>query len=284
LIAPLDTVVAITINFDRFSVSEGDTLYVYNGESETAPLLAAYSGSEVPASLTCNGTRVFLRFATDGSIQNGGWLLSFDGNVPVLCSGTEVLTASSGSFSDGSGPYNYRNNSACKFKIQPPYATDITLSFSEFDLVDQDVLSVFAITGNQLLGNLTGNSIPEDFTVPSNGFFIIFKTNAYYSAQGFTASYTIGNVSTKGLDKITSLNVTPNPATDYVMVSWNNDINQNIELNMSNISGKIVYHETLNLKKGNFEKAIPVFELSNGMYFLTLSTPEGKITTKVIKQ
>jgi hypothetical protein len=282
LIDPVDTVNSITVTFVRFDLSSSDSLYLYDGADADAPLLAAYSGNTIPENVTSNGDKMFIRFVTDGSVQDSGWLAEYYTELPNLCSGTETMTGPSGSFSDGSGPYNYKNNSACKFKILPPYAINLTLTFEEFDLLAEDEISVYSLPANQLIATLTGNDIPDPITLPFGGFFLIFKSNPYYTAGGFSASYSIGNVGTTDIPGINSLNISPNPASDFIMVRAYNDKNQQIQLGLSDMTGKNLFKETFIAQKGNLEKSIDISAFNSGMYFLTMQSAEGKVTQKVI--
>ncbi|MEI6059683.1 MAG: C10 family peptidase, partial [Bacteroidota bacterium] len=282
LIAPLDTIMSITANFVKFDVSSGDSLYFYDGADAGANLLAAYSGNTLPSSVTTTGNKMFIKFVTDASVQGTGWLIEYTANLPSLCAGTKNMVEPSGAFTDGSGPYNYKNNSACKFKIQPPYAMNLTLTFDEFDLVQGDEVTVYSLASNALLATLTGNQIPDPITVPLNGLFVIFKSNNYYTSGGFSASYSVGNVGTEQLPGISSLNISPNPASDFIMVRAYNNKSQQMQFSIVDMTGKNLYTETFQAQKGNIEKSIDVSNFKSGMYFLTVKNTEGKVTQKVI--
>ncbi|MCS7189561.1 MAG: T9SS type A sorting domain-containing protein [Bacteroidia bacterium] len=107
------------------------------------------------------------------------------------CSGTQTLTASSGVFSDGSGNNNYANNADCRWLIQPPNATSITLSFQSFNLASGD--SVIVYNGSNIssprLGAFSGNSLPPNLTSSSGVMLVRFISNASGTADGFIASY-----------------------------------------------------------------------------------------------
>jgi len=282
LIAPLDSVLSITATFVRFDISDTDMLNFYDGEDASAPLLASYTGNTLPADVTTTGKKMFIQFVTDGSVQDTGWLLEYNANLPSLCSGTKNMNEPSGAFTDGSGPFNYKNNSVCKFKIQPPYAIDLTLTFDEFDLVLGDEVTVYSLADNVQIANLTGSELPAPITVPVGGLYLVFKTDLYSTGGGFSASYSIGNVGSKELKDVTSLNISPNPASEFIMLRAFNNKTQQLQLALNDITGKILFSESFVAYKGNIEKAIDVKDLTPGMYFLTIKTNEGKVTQKVI--
>jgi hypothetical protein len=282
LIAPVDTVNSIAVSFVRFDLSSADTLYFYDGEDASAPLLAAYSGNSIPAGVSSTGDRLFIQFVTDGTVQDTGWLIEYTSGLPNLCSGTKTMVEPIGSFSDGSGPYNYKNNTLCKYKIQPPYAMNLTLTFDEFNLLPEDDISVYSLTNSDLIATLTGNTIPDPITVPVGGLYLIFKTNNYYTSGGFNALYSVGNVGVNELPGISSLNISPNPASDFVMLRAYNSRSQQMQVILTDMTGKNLLNETFSLQSGNIEKSIDVSRFDAGMYFITVKTGEGKVTQKLI--
>lgn len=282
LIAPVDSVNSITVSFVRFDLSSSDTLYFYDGSDASAPLLAAYSGSNLPSEVSSTGNKIFIQFNTDATTQSAGWLVEYSSSFPSFCSGTKTLTTPTGAFSDGSGDFDYKNNTLCKYKILPPYAMDLTLTFDEFDLLDEDQLLVHSLETSELLATLSGNQIPDPITVPFGGLYIIFQTNSYYTAGGFSASYTVGNVGTDVLPEISSLNISPNPASDFIMIRAYNGKDQQMQIILNDMTGKRLYNETFSAHQGNIEKSIDVSNLNPGMYFFKLKSNEGEVTQKLI--
>ena len=79
------------------------------------------------------------------------------------CSGTTSLTASSGTFTDGSGSANYGNNSNCKWVIAPAGATQITLNFTTFNTeATYDIVTVYNGLDDTypVLATWWGNTLP----------------------------------------------------------------------------------------------------------------------------
>jgi hypothetical protein len=132
------------------------------------------------AVLAPNGFRTGLTSSLGCSPPSGG------------CSGTQTLTAASGTFSDGSGSGNYQNNSDCRWLIQPPNATSITLTFQSFNLLSGDFVYVYdgSTTSAPLLGTFSGNTLPAPVTSSGGVMLVRFVSNASGTADGFVASYT----------------------------------------------------------------------------------------------
>jgi bacillolysin len=70
-------------------------------------------------------------FVSDYSTTMQGFSANYTSTGSAYCSGTTNLnTSDNASFTDGSGGNNYCNNQDCKWLIQPPQATSVTLNFT----------------------------------------------------------------------------------------------------------------------------------------------------------
>ncbi|MCK9303676.1 MAG: T9SS type A sorting domain-containing protein, partial [Bacteroidales bacterium] len=114
---------------------------------------------------------------------------------PYYCSGTKILTSKSGRVNDGSGPINnYLTGTDAGWLIQPQGEYDsvvnITLSWESFDVATGDVVKIYDGTDQNatLIGEYSGNTLPETFTSSGNTLFI--KFNSTNEAPGFTFVYT----------------------------------------------------------------------------------------------
>ncbi|MCS7086552.1 MAG: S8 family serine peptidase, partial [Bacteroidia bacterium] len=147
----------ITFTFDRFDVEDGyDYVYIYDGLTTGDPLLAAFTGDQVPPPVTSSSGQMLIQFVTDFIIQTDGWAGHY---VSDFCSGLTLLTAPSGTFSDGSGPYNYRLATQCVWDIEVANATGIEIGFTSFDVEeDYDFVYVYKHDGTNyvLHATLTG--------------------------------------------------------------------------------------------------------------------------------
>ena len=130
------------------------------------------------------------------------------------CSGTTNLTASSGSFSDGSGSNNYMDYTSCSWLIQPSTtAASITLSFSSFSTESgYDYVEVYQGTGTSgtLLGSFSGSSIPSSITATGSSMYVTFTTDGSVTYQGWNASYT-----SVALCTATTPTITPSGSTTF---------------------------------------------------------------------
>jgi cubilin len=168
LIMPED-VLNITLTFTELVMEDGyDYVRIYDGPTTGDELLGEYTGTSLPASVTSSGSSMLIHFTSDGSVNASGWAASYtsipSGSGPCL---EETYTNQTGSFSDNSCNGDYDNNADCRKLIQVPGADYIVLVFTEFNTeTDWDFVSVYdgPTTGDDLLGEFTGTSLPGSIT------------------------------------------------------------------------------------------------------------------------
>lgn len=69
---------SITINFSEFNLeNSNDVLWLYDGSSTAAPLLGSFTGSTNPGTLVANSGAFTLKFHSNASINNSGFILSY---------------------------------------------------------------------------------------------------------------------------------------------------------------------------------------------------------------
>ncbi|MGC8864824.1 MAG: C10 family peptidase [Bacteroidales bacterium] len=282
-----DSVTSITVSFQRFDMQAGDTLYIYNGADVTAPLVGKYSGSSLPSQFTSNGNKVLLHMVTNGNGQAQGWLLNFQANRPTFCSGTKTYTDYSATFDDGSGSFNYVPNSNCMYKITPPYASSVTLYFDYFESEpDNDWLKVYDLKTQQLLATISGvyapGTAPDPITSPSGQFYLIWKTDGAFNYKGWQVHYETLNVGMEPDQLFSEFHLWPNPVHDYLNLSFTSAQPQNLRIQLSSMTGTLVYSENLSSFMGSYEKQIPVQSLAKGIYILKFESENGVYTRKVV--
>jgi len=285
LIQPTDSVTAININFNQFSLGVGDSVKIYNGTNSSAPLLASFGQNSGTAQVTTTGDAMYVMFITDGSDEGDGFQAEFTSTYPVYCTNSiTTLSDPEGFFSDGSGTHNYNNNTVCKWKINPgDGAKDLTLVFSSFDLEDgKDYLKVYDIPSNQLLGNLTGSTLPAPIVSQTGQMLLMFSSNGFNNYQGFEAEYYISNVKTNEKEFASGLAVYPNPAAGYTEVKFNLNEQSEVNISLFNLLGESVYTETGNYAAGFFHKTLQLGHLNSGVYMLRISSSTGSIARRLV--
>jgi len=75
-------VVNITINFISFNLETNwDYLYVYDGTTTSAPLLATYTGTSIPGNVSSTGPSILVEFRSDCSTTASGYQFNWTSNV-----------------------------------------------------------------------------------------------------------------------------------------------------------------------------------------------------------
>lgn len=185
----------IQLNFTRFATEiTFDVVTIYDGPTTSSTLLGTYSGINLPPTINSSGGSLLVRFTSDFTSNDRGFEANYVSSNS-FCLPNRTLTNASGTFTDGSGANNYENNSNCSWLIQPPRATNITLTFSVFDLeLTNDVVNLYDGTDNTgtLIGSYSGPTAPPVASIngTNKSLFLEFITDGQNTAQGFAASYT----------------------------------------------------------------------------------------------
>jgi hypothetical protein len=283
LIAPADSVEYITLEFLHFNTAKGDILSVYDGETTAAPLLGSFQGDDLPDDVSSGGDKMLITFVSSYSGGAPGWLLSYSSKIPVYCSGMTQMIEQSGYFSDGSGPGDYHNNTACMWMLDPPGASELTLFFTSFETEEAyDLVKVFDLETQQLLAEFSGNTIPGPVTSPSGRMFVTFSTNYTITAPGWEAWYETDLV---GLDETKTLNrieIYPNPAREKVNLSWMSAKPAKWRITLRSMTGRTVAEQEIIAGEGCNRHEMDVSLLPAGMYLLEFSTEAGVLYKKVL--
>lgn len=282
LIDPTESVSSISLTFNAFNVDSSDSVFIYDGENEKAALLGVYTGTAIPPAINSSGNKLFLKFKTDGSKESKGWMAEFHSVTPVYCSGMTTLTSDSGSFSNGSGGKNYNNNANCKWRIQPPDAREITLSFNSFDLEEHDKLSVYSVGASTiLLGKFTGKKKPDPIVSPTGALLIMFNSNGYNTAAGFDANYTSISTGTEKIDISAGLTIFPNPATKKISIETSSNLRGETTICIYNMNGALLLQEKF--QSQNLIE-LEVSALAKGFYLIKIQTNKGIETKRLVVQ
>lgn len=86
------------------------------------------------------------------------------------------------------------------------------------------------------------------------------------------------------LEALKELTLFPNPATSEVNLSFNVEANQEMNVTITDVSGKIVQTNAIQAKTGKNLVMMDLSVQSNGMYFVTVSTNTGRKVLQFVKQ
>lgn len=276
-----DSISDITLTFNRFGTSQGDTVFVYDGNSENSVLLGAFSGDEIPGAVTSSGNQMLIAFHSNETDVNAGWFASYSTSTPEWCSGSTTQTYPAGQVGDGSGTFNYSNNSICQFRIMPAGASWVTLTFNTFATEeDADWVKVIDLGSQTVIGEFSGSTIPEPVTATSGKMLILFTTNGSVTAQGWDATYISDLVGIAGSYVPEDFLIYPNPAKDMVMFRFTQNNLQQASLEIMNLSGQIIRSIALT-DQNDRAITIDVTNFTGGLYIVKLTTLNGTTIKKL---
>lgn len=280
-----DSVTKVQMKVMDFALEANDTFVIYDGDDASAPVLLSCSGANPPAldsTINSTGNSLYIEFESDGSGTDAGFYVEYWATVPSYCSGLVKYEEPTGELSDGSGDFDYSNNSGCMFSIEPEYASNITLYFDEFETEEGvDKVKVYDGTTN-LIGTFSGSELPDEITATSGQMFIIFNSNAWVNAPGWKAHYTIDNVGMNENAGFEALAIYPNPANDQINIRFKNEDMESFSINLMSITGKTVYRNEYNEMRDYARTSIDVSNLPKGVYILQIQGESKAVTKKVV--
>ncbi len=278
LIAPEDSVEYITLQFLRFTTEAGDVLTVYDGETTSAPILGTFQGTDIPEEITSSGDKILITFSSDASGTAPGWLLKYESEIPVYCSGMTSYTEQSGSIFDGSGSRDYHNSTTCMWMLDPPGASELTIYFTSFNTEETyDVVKVFDLDTQVLLAEFSGDITAGPVTSPSGRMFVAFSTNYTITAPGWEAYYETDLVHVEENNIDQSLQLFPNPAKNSVNIEWNTSMNEKAIIRIAAMTGQHILSKEVESQSGSNTIILDVSEIEAGIYLLEMNC--GKETS-----
>lgn len=174
------------------------------------------------------------------------------------------------------------------WKIQPAWASNLTLTFTEFNTeAGADVVKIYDASNNSLLATYSGEysagNMPAPVTIPSGKLFMTFQSDGAVNKPGWTAEWEIANTSIEdkeaGFDQLL---IYPNPAENLLNVSFSLDQDQSLNIRLISATGKVVYDENKKDASGNYINTIDLSDFAKGVYFLTIQGDRGTVTEKVV--
>ncbi|CAL8142101.1 unnamed protein product [Orchesella dallaii] len=175
-----------------------DYLEIRDGLQETAPVLEKLCNTTHPAPITSSGPYLTIRFHTDDSSSDQGFLMTYN-EIPGIPGCGGLLTSAVGVFSSPHHPQPYAHDLECDWLIRLPSRDDrINLKFLTFELergfirrCHFDFVEVHdgPSQDSPLVGRFCGRNVPPDFTSRTNQLFIKFKSDESVALGGFSAKY-----------------------------------------------------------------------------------------------
>jgi len=282
----MDSVTSIELSVKRCSISgDGDYLRIYDGEDNTAPLLAELTGDTIPDKIESTGNKVFVEFTSNDDQTAPGFYLDYHVNLPVVCETGVIIKDLIATIADGSVNFPYRNSSFCSWYILPETDKPLTLHFNYFNTESgNDIVSIYDIGSEELIAEISGNyeSPPEPVTAPSGQMMIFFSTNDTIREDGWEAWYDLVTTVEEKNSEV-ALIISPNPFTNTTNLEFEMQKPGKIELKIYNQLGELVETIQTNTQAGKQIITWDANDLPSGVYFIRLQIGNELITRKMIK-
>ncbi len=185
-------------NQAAFSLSGGDSLFIYDGPTATSNPLAVYVAGSVAETVTSTSTCLTFKFKSDAGSVASGWQASFScvatlpGPVSYSMS-SGIRYTCGGSFFDDGGSGGYYNDYANHTQTFTSYnGNRLSFNFTLFNTYSNaDVLYIYdgPNTSYPLIGSYTNSSSPGNIMSTGASLTFVFNVNsAGSSTQGWAAS------------------------------------------------------------------------------------------------
>lgn len=266
-------------------IGEGDTMFVSTDNPTIAPM--AFTGDSAKTlSLSCS--EVTIRFVSDGEVTSQGVSVSYSSVTTVFCETSPLLTASSGTITDGSEDEDYNPLSFCKFRIKVTGNPAIRLVFREFELEEgHDSLHIYKFLNQNItyLTSLTG-SMEEgtEMVFNTNRLLFVFESDEQNNAAGFTFDFEGVPVTDIPDHANLSVSIWPNPSSSEVYVTIGEEAtSSSVVLQLCDLFGRKL-EEKICAKAGE-TVSFNVSGLAKGVYFVRIMTEDGSmVTRKIVRQ
>ncbi|EGV91962.1 Bone morphogenetic protein 1 [Cricetulus griseus] len=172
-----------------------DHLEVFDGRDAKAPVLARFCGSKKPEPVLATGSRMFLRFYSDNSVQRKG----FQASHSTECGGqvrADVKTKDLYSHAQF-GDNNYPGGVDCEWVIVAEEGYGVELVFQTFEVEEEtdcgyDYMELFDGYDSTAprLGRYCGSGPPEEVYSAGDSVLVKFHSDDTISKKGFHLRYT----------------------------------------------------------------------------------------------
>lgn len=214
------------------------------------------------------------------------------------------------------------DNDSLYYDIDVMAISDYTDPFTVYIAATQDVFYQYSVLGSRnftnnvrkMLPDTSNNKLPSGFTAnqpvnfkgsynyqtgtvlkgsntfsksPHEGHLVVFVQNdiskEVMQAEAFKAKFPQNIVKHEHLDQIT---VYPNPAKDYLNISFTLTNTSDVSVKISDLSGKVI-SQTISdsFNSGEHKIALPLHDIPNGIYRVSIVSQQGtyNIPLSIIK-
>ncbi|KAF4527383.1 hypothetical protein B566_EDAN015953, partial [Ephemera danica] len=172
-----------------------DFIRIYDGGSNTDPLLREFCTTSQPSLFFSSGQEVIVHFHSDDKSSDYGFQMTYTASPGVAgCGG--VWTDLFGEITSPNYPRSYPGNLYCEYLIQLPQSQRIKVTFEDLQLqsaqscaYDYIQIREGSTEDSPLVGTYCGSDQPTPYTSIGNELLIVFHTDATVTTRGFKLKY-----------------------------------------------------------------------------------------------
>ena len=279
-----DSIATIELTWEQFDIAASDNVSIYDGGTESAPLVGTYTGTTLPEFFKSSGNQILIKLhAAQSSATAAGFVFTYKSNYPQYCPGS-IVQINSNSASGYSNPENkyYNPSTTCRWNIVYSHSTGGTLTLNYVDTYDE---KDYCQVGDYETGQsqkYSGNVVNEVIPLSQKGCMITFSTdNMYTSGHGLHFTYIDNNQDAIGNIQMESISVYPNPAKNILNVKFESTEAQNVTVGVTDILGRVVYKDSFT----HYDVTNHVIDVSSfnaGIYIVTVESKLGTETKKIV--
>jgi lysyl endopeptidase len=271
----------VKVRFENYC-GYGNNLFVDNINITSSVPTAAVSIGGTP-NPSCAGQNV--TFTATPTF--GGTTPSYQWKVNGNNVGTNSATYTTSTLSNGDVVTCVMTSNYPGVQGNPATSQSVTATVNPIPATPTVTQNGFTLTSSSPTGNqwyLNGNPITgatgQNYTATQNGNYTVVVTQNACSSAASTP-VTVSGMGIEGQTAIGALRVFPNPANEKINISLVMNDNANLTIRLINTLGKVVYI----IEENNIQKTDRIIETTNlsaGIYFLELSTENGRVLEKII--
>ncbi len=274
-----DSVTDIVLSFIQFNTANTDLVRVYDGADDTAPLLGEFAGTDIPSSITSSGNQLYVTFHAYNTGE--GFKLEYTTHSPTWCT-SQSYNEPEGTVTDGSGTFFYNNSTTCVLTFGNPEATKYYIDFTAMQTeADKDKIKLYDGSTGSLVGEYSGDVIPDPIEVETDALMLMWSTNATVKGEGWSFDYHVDGVGTQET-AVENLSIYPNPTSGMLNVKFNAEKQGNMQVKLTSVNGQVVYNEELMPNFGQYNYNFDISNEAKGIYILSIISDNEKIDKKIV--
>ena len=156
-------------------------------------------------------------------------------------------------------------------------------------VIEVSILPNFGAITTEYISETNSISLPDTFLIDRTYYWKVraFNSYSFCTPESETSEFLTGELSNVNtITALQSFNVFPNPQLSGGDLSVSYNINKPLDANISiqSISGEILSQQDVQLLNGLHQFQLRTDQLATGLYFLVLSTTEGRAVEKIVIQ